>query len=286
MPFCSVCNTSIGSNFWIGHLRSRSHKQNNSSQPHSDGVEIVASAFRFRIISYRIVPSESDQSLKHEALKKHTSLKVNFELFSIFMLFKNTMQKMKSFLTKKFVIYQNYDFDNVFFKLQSTLKKKIDEFQESYTGGAFLSNSHIEINVNKYQLLGGCSYVKLPKCIQNKKACLNIHNKDQFCFLWSGTAALYSRSHPERVSSFYKELGELPGDIKVIPKTKENYVSFTKFIPVSVIKFIQVRFVDSFKFLGTSLDRLAKTIKKEEYDHLHRHFPIQTQFNLLNECMK
>ncbi|KAL0849054.1 hypothetical protein ABMA28_013417 [Loxostege sticticalis] len=594
MPFCSVCNTSIGSNSWIGHLRSRSHKQNNSSQPHSDGVEIVASAFRSRIISYRIVPSESDQvsldsffnsisnkikSLIDEALKKHTCLKVNFELFSIFMLFKNNMQEMKSFLTKNFVIYQNYDFNSIFFKLQSTLKKKIDEFQESDSGWAFLSNSHLEINVNKYQPLGGCSYLKLPKCIQNKKACLNIHNKDQFCFLWSVTAALYpARSHPERVSSypnfqdvlnvqgmsfpvtftdinifeknnpklrfiiyglknnktiigplyksennenkrtihlllldngtnshyclikdlsrllrsqvtahhgkiyfcdtclvffptceeleshlcsgivtvlpekgsvikfsnydrkqnvpfviyadfetllqksenspsvsdtantktlqrhipaafaykivcsvndsfnryvayrgpdcvkkfidsiyrdvseihtilsenssmiftdndavdfiqatrchichhflfsdkvrdhchitglyrgaahshcnlqyktpkfipiffhnlagydchlFIKQLGELPGDIKVIPKTKENYVSFTKFIPVSGNKFIQVRFVDSFKFLGTSLDRLAKTIKKEEFDHLHRHFPIQTQFNLL-----
>ncbi|KAL0891882.1 hypothetical protein ABMA27_015139 [Loxostege sticticalis] len=166
MPFCSVCNTSIGSNSWIGHLRSRSHKQNNSSQPHSDGVEIVASAFRSRIISYRIVPSESDQvsldsffnsisnkikSLIDEALKKHTCLKVNFELFSIFMLFKNNMQEMKSFLTKNFVIYQNYDFDSIFLKLQSTLKKKIDEFQESDSGWAFLSNSHLEINVNNRQ---------------------------------------------------------------------------------------------------------------------------------------
>ncbi|KAL0879757.1 hypothetical protein ABMA27_003469 [Loxostege sticticalis] len=178
MPFCSVFNTSIGSNSWKGNLRSRSHKQNISSQPHSDCVEIVASAFRSRIISYRIVLSESDQ---------HTCLKVNFELFSIFMLSKNNMQEMKSFLTKNSVIYQNYDFDNIFFKLQSTLKKKIDEFQESDSGWAFLSNSHLEINVNKYQPLGGCSYVKLPKCIQNKKACLNIHNKDH---------------HPEWVSSY------------------------------------------------------------------------------------
>lgn len=80
---------------------------------------------------------------------------------------------------------------------------------------------------------------------------------------------------------FIKELGETPGDIKVIAKTKENYISFTKFIKVGETDFMAVRFVDSFKFLGTSLEKLVQNLGKDDFVHLSKHFQNNKQCELL-----
>lgn len=218
MPFCSDCNTYVKKKFWIGHLRSNNHKQNNVTEVHSDGIEIVASAFRSRIASYKILADDLNQGsldmflnsiksklklLLDDSVIKHTCIKVNFELFSIFLLFKNDTQELKSQGTKNIVIYLSYDFDNLFEKISSNLKKKLEEFQERDSGWAFLYTSHLEVNINKYQPMRGSTFIQLPKLIRNKKACLNIQNKDEFCFLWCVVAALYpAKLHPDRVSSY------------------------------------------------------------------------------------
>lgn len=80
---------------------------------------------------------------------------------------------------------------------------------------------------------------------------------------------------------FIKQLGKAPGPIKILPKTKENYISFTKFIPISKEESIQLRFIDSFKFLGTSLEKLAKSMKTKEFSFLNSYFPNEYEFNLL-----
>lgn len=220
MPFCVPCSTSVEKNKWIGHLRSNAHKTTvNSNKLLNDGVEVVESAFRMRIATYRISAS-NDQSLGSidafmnsirdkikrlldNSLMKHTCVKVNFELFGMFLMFKDNSQSMKSFGTKNKILYRSYDFEALFCELVNCLKKKSEEFQDRDSGWAFVSNSHLEININKYQPLRGSSYVDLPKFIKNKKACLNIQNNDQCCFLWCVTAALHpSIDHPERVSSY------------------------------------------------------------------------------------
>ncbi|KAJ8912239.1 hypothetical protein NQ315_016581 [Exocentrus adspersus] len=50
---------------------------------------------------------------------------------------------------------------------------------------------YLEVNVNKYAAMGGSSYIKLPKFIENKKAVINVNNQDQHCFLWAIVSALY-----------------------------------------------------------------------------------------------
>ncbi|XP_049886984.1 uncharacterized protein LOC126381640 [Pectinophora gossypiella] len=80
---------------------------------------------------------------------------------------------------------------------------------------------------------------------------------------------------------FIKQLGEVPGKITIIPKTKEKYTSFSKFVPINEKEYIHLRFVDSFNFLGTSLDKLTKTMKTEDFVYLRRHFPEEEKFKLL-----
>ncbi|KAG7299574.1 hypothetical protein JYU34_016555 [Plutella xylostella] len=218
MPYCTTCKTLINPKSWVGHLRSSDHKSRAVTYRLSDDVEILASAFRNRIATYKIKANDDAQrsldsffqsihdkikSLINQSLKTHFCIKVNVELFSFFLMYKNDSQELKSFGTKNVTLHMNYNFDSFFSEIKSTLKKKIEEFSEQDSGWTFLSNSHLEININKYQPLSGSSFIELPKFIKNKKACVNIKNDDPYCFLWCVTAALFpSKSHPDRVSSY------------------------------------------------------------------------------------
>jgi hypothetical protein len=126
MPFCVPCSTSVKKINWVGHLRSNAHKTRvNSSKALRDNIEIVESAFLKRIVTYR-VSTKDDRSLRSvdefmnsvkndikwvldESLTKHTCVKVNFELFGMFLMFKDNSQSINSFGTKNKILYLSYD---------------------------------------------------------------------------------------------------------------------------------------------------------------------------------
>ncbi|XP_043264093.1 uncharacterized protein LOC122404229 [Colletes gigas] len=59
------------------------------------------------------------------------------------------------------------------------------------------------------------------------------------------------------------------GDVTVLPITKEKYISFTKYIECTdeewnSRKRIKLQFIDSFKFLNTSLEKLASFLSKDK----------------------
>ena len=74
------------------------------------------------------------------------------------------------------------------------------------------------------------------------------------------------------------------GRVDLLPITKENYISFTKRQGYSVkdtVKFkwgtdcVKLRFVDSFKFLNTSLEKLVSYLDKSKLK-ITRNFLILT----------
>ena len=72
---------------------------------------------------------------------------------------------------------------------------------------------------------------------------------------------------------FVKNLGKTQEDIRCIPNNEEKYISFTKKIVVGYyidkegkeheIKH-DIRFVDSFKFMASSLDALSKNLERDK----------------------
>lgn len=72
-----------------------------------------------------------------------------------------------------------------------------------------------------------------------------------------------------------KLAGCCEGDISAIPLNDELYISFTKIFPSNKLdfqKFIRFRFIDSFRFMPSSLDYLASLIPSEKKKILHNNF--------------
>lgn len=218
MPQCSECNVFVENRCWSGHLRSNAHKNNNIYSLY-ENVEIIKSSFKGRIVSYRLIAKNEQvnnfpeiflndvrgqiKSLIDQSLQNYASVKVNIEIFSYFLLFKDDQQELKSFATKNVSLHFHNNFNKIYTCLTESILKKIEEFEERDSGWTFISNSHLEINISKYQPLGGSKFLSLPKTIKNKKACVNIQNNDKYCFLWCIMAALFpTNRHPERVTSY------------------------------------------------------------------------------------
>ena len=81
---------------------------------------------------------------------------------------------------------------------------------------------------------------------------------------------------------FIKQLARLEGDLNCIPSTEEKYISFSKSIKVGEyyclklgkmcpINF-EIRFLDSFKFLQTSLANLVSNLSKEDFHNTNHVF--------------
>ena len=73
---------------------------------------------------------------------------------------------------------------------------------------------------------------------------------------------------------FIKQLSSLKGDLTCIPSTEEKYISFSKKIKVdeyqsrdgkNVSLNMELRFIDSYKFLQTSLANLVKNLQPDDF---------------------
>ena len=74
---------------------------------------------------------------------------------------------------------------------------------------------------------------------------------------------------------FIKQLGKLHGSINCIPNNDEKYLSFSKSLAVDDKKF-EIRFIDSFKFMASSLDALCKIFSREQFREMNKVFEGDT----------
>ena len=77
------------------------------------------------------------------------------------------------------------DIDQSIEEYKEDLMRQISEFEAKQSGWVFDSVIFLETNVYKWKPLKGSSYIDLPDIIKNKKACLNVKNTDEKCFLYS-----------------------------------------------------------------------------------------------------
>ncbi|CAH1110639.1 unnamed protein product [Psylliodes chrysocephalus] len=98
--------------------------------------------------------------------------------------------------------------------IKDYILNKLSEFQERDSSWALSRIISLEININKYEIGNGSSFIRLPNQIIFKRACININNNDEACFYWSIVSALYPTNyHSERLSSYphYTQVLNLQG---------------------------------------------------------------------------
>ena len=90
---------------------------------------------------------------------------------------------------------------------------------------------------------------------------------------------------------FVKELSKCPGKLNVIPETAEKYIFISKSLKVGeyfnkkLEKTMpinrELRFLDSFRFLPSSLDKLASNLTSDKLHNLRNCYPEENEFKLL-----
>ena len=75
---------------------------------------------------------------------------------------------------------------------------------------------------------------------------------------------------------FVKNLNSMgEGNIDCIPNTEEKYIGFSKSIKDKKGKLkYKLRFLDSFKFMASSLDKLVNNLKPEQFENVKKHFDV------------
>ncbi|XP_072756944.1 uncharacterized protein [Anoplolepis gracilipes] len=67
----------------------------------------------------------------------------------------------------------------------------LEEFQERDSGWALSCILNLTININKYNPMRAGCHIILPRKIMMKRAVVNVQSKDNACFAWAVTAAMY-----------------------------------------------------------------------------------------------
>lgn len=217
---CSICNKEVQANHITSHCNSNEHKTK-ALRVDDDCIEIIETAFKNRIISFRFMAHDNEslsysqflsnkQKLMVDQIKKilHdcNSIKINLQTFGLYILpKKDAKEEVKSFNTRNQVVSNATDLNELLRQFFDKIGQKTQEFCERESGWTLVKVLFVELNINKYEPLRCGSYIKLPRSIRHKHACINVKNYDDKCFAWAVISALYPASaHTDRVSAYPK----------------------------------------------------------------------------------
>lgn len=205
--FCDVCKIDVRKRYYNAHLKTNGHKLLSSVLYQSNNIQVIKTAFKNRIKTFKIINLNKDElifdeffkiikisirTLIEEHVKLHTTVKVNIELFGLYELIKQDVidSDIKSFNTKSEIINVSTDLNETMNTWFEIIKNKSEEFNEQNSGWSLLEILHVEININKFVPMRGSGILKLPKNIARKKAVVNVKSGDGKCFAYAILAAL------------------------------------------------------------------------------------------------
>ena len=112
------------------------------------------------------------------------------------------------------------------------IEARIEAYTEKGSGWYFQEVEKLEIHTAEYNPTKGSSYIPLPDWISNKKAIVNIKNKDEKCFLWCILRYLYPRDRDqERIKDLKKYEFSLNTKGITFPMKLKDITKFEKLNP-------------------------------------------------------
>ena len=85
------------------------------------------------------------------------------------------------------------DVNKLIHKCVNKIIEELESYQKNGSGWYFKEIIQLEIHTVEFNPMKGSSYIPLPDWISNKKAIVNIENKDEKCFIWCILRYLHPR---------------------------------------------------------------------------------------------
>ena len=127
---------------------------------------------------------------------------------------------------------ESEDVDKVISVAWDNIDARIEAYQQNGSGWYFKEIEKLEIHTTGFNPTKGSSYIILPGWISNKKAIVNIQNKDKKCFLWCILRYLHPKeSHEERVKDLKKYEFSLNTKSITFPMKLKDITKFEKLNP-------------------------------------------------------
>ena len=107
------------------------------------------------------------------------------------------------------------------------MQESLEKWTQRGSGWAVDQVHTLWLDIARYQPLRGGSYIPLPAAVKNKKAVVNVKNKDDHCLRWALRAALFQvAKDPQRPTKYPTKDGlvftgiDAPTPISQIPKVE------------------------------------------------------------------
>ena len=119
--------------------------------------------------------------------------------------------------------------------IDKNVKKIIEDleaYQKNGSGWYYKEVVQLEIHISEFNPMNGSSYIPLPDWISNKKAIVNIQNKDDKCFLWCVLRYLHPREDNDtRLTDLKKYENSLNTEGISFPMKLKHISKFEKLNP-------------------------------------------------------
>ena len=163
------------------------------------------------------------------------------------------------------IILEGTDLNELYDEIMDEINERMEILQDvEGSGWVFEGVENIEILTVPYEPLTGSKYIELPKHISDKKAVINIQNKDEECFKWCVLRALNPTTNPHRVD---KKLREAEKTINMegigIPTKIDDITKFeNQNIDIAIV------------VLGLNENGNVYTIRLSEYAYQRKHLVV------------
>ena len=147
-----------------------------------------------------------DQRLK-EYLNKHKGMKIMMEAYGTFKSKKTNEDIRHTIRSRRYEITNADEIVSVLSQIATDIEFQTDRMELSESGLVIKQFDKLRFHYDKFNPTRGGSFLPLPKWVQSKKACINIQNEDNKCFMYSvqcGVHKIYEEDHPNRMYHYKK----------------------------------------------------------------------------------
>ena len=127
---------------------------------------------------------------------------------------------------------KSHNVDNLIFRSKEAILGQMEMYAEKGSNWTFKEVVKLEIHTTVHNATKGSSYIDLPKWIKDKKAIINIKNKDDKCFLWCILRYLHPKERDEeRINDLKKYEFSLNTKGVTFPMNVKDITKFEKLNP-------------------------------------------------------